>query len=232
LLELRPYSKLGGRDRDWLSTRHHFAFDDYFDPARVSWGSLRVWNDDEIAPGTGFPPHPHANMEIVTYVLEGAVSHKDSLGNEGKTLAGDVQVMSAGTGIRHAEYNLEKSKTHLFQIWIVPSREGGAPSWGTKPFPKSDRSGRFIVLASGFGEKESLPISAQARVLGATLEQGQSLLLELDGMRHAYLVPARGEIAVNGVEAGARDGVAIMDESRLEIVAQSDAELVLVETAD
>ena len=232
MIELRPFSRLGGAEHGWLSTKHHFSFADYFDPERVHWGSLRVWNDDEIAPGTGFPPHPHANMEIVTYVLEGAISHRDSLGNEGKTRAGDVQVMSAGSGIRHAEYNLEKVKTHLFQIWIVPSEDGGSPSWGTKPFPKSDRSGRFVVLASGYGEEDALPIRAKARVLGATLGKGERISLALGDIGHAYVVPALGNIEVNGVRAETRDGVAIARETALDIRALDNSELVLVETAE
>src|SRR5690606_30525653 len=150
MIELRPYASLGGADHGWLDTRHHFSFADYHDPARTNWGQLGVWNDDEIAPKTGFPPHPHRDMEIITYVRQGAISHKDSLGNAGRTEAGDVQVMSAGTGIQHAEYNLEDETTTLFQIWIIPDRRGGEPSWGARPFPKDDRDGRFVPLASGF----------------------------------------------------------------------------------
>jgi redox-sensitive bicupin YhaK (pirin superfamily) len=125
MIERRPFNKLAGEDRDWLKAKHHFSFAGHDDPARMGWGALRVWNDDEIAPNTGFPPHPHANMEIITYVREGAVTHKDSLGNLGRTEAGDVQVMSAGTGIRHAEYNLEQQPTRIFQIWITPSARVG-----------------------------------------------------------------------------------------------------------
>src|SRR5579859_6589160 len=169
MIERRPFVSLGGANHGWLNTRHHFSFADYQDADRIHWGALRVWNDDEIAPNTGFPPHPHADMEIITYVREGAITHKDSLGNEGRTAAGDVQVMSAGSGIRHAEYNLEAGPTTLFQIWILPNKAGGQPAWGTKPFPKGERSGRFIALASGFAnDNEALPIRADARVLGAT----------------------------------------------------------------
>jgi hypothetical protein len=140
----------------------------------MGWGSLRVWNDDEIAPNAGFPPHPHANMEIVTYVREGAVTHKDSLGNEGRTEAGDVQVMSAGTGIRHAEYNLEQKPTRIFQIWITPSSNGGPPAWGSQPFPKADRSGHFVTLASGFdNDNDALPIRTLARVLARRHAEGR-----------------------------------------------------------
>ena len=134
-----------------------------------------MWNDDEIAPNTGFPAHPHANMEIITYVREGAITHQDSLGNKGRTEAGDVQVMSAGSGIRHSEYNLEPSKTRIFQIWIEPTTKGGQPTWGAKPFPKSDRSGKLVTIASGIeGDNDALPIRADARVLAATLKAGES----------------------------------------------------------
>src|SRR6185503_3059909 len=159
MIDVRPFNSLGGADHGWLKAKHHFSFADYHDPKRVQWGNLRVWNDDEIAPNSGFPPHGHANMEIITYVRKGAVTHKDSLGNEGRTEAGDVQVMSAGGGIRHAEYNREQQPARIFQIWIEPSSKGGAPAWGSQPFPKADRSGRFVTLASGFDDdKDALPI--------------------------------------------------------------------------
>ena len=193
---------------------------------------LRVWNDDEIAPGTGFPPHPHADMEIITYVRQGAISHEDSLGNKGRTDAGDVQVMSAGTGIRHAEYNYERAPTRIFQIWIIPTSRGGAPSWGTRPFPQEERSGRLIPLASGDpADSEALPIRADARVLGARLEPGKEIEYRLRPGRHAYLVPARGAVSVNGVRIGERDGAAIRDEAMLRLGApQGEAELVLVDS--
>jgi quercetin 2,3-dioxygenase len=230
MIELRPYASLGGGHHGWLDTRHHFSFADYRDPARVHWGQLRVWNDDAIAAGTGFDPHPHQDMEIITYVRQGAITHQDSLGNTGRTEAGDVQVMSAGTGIRHAEYNREDVTTRLFQIWIFPDEKGGAPSWGAKPFPKADRAGHFVTLASGIkGDADALPIRAQARVLGATLKAGQEAEYRLAG-RHAYLVPATGTVAVNGVTAAVGDGLAIADESVLHVKASEDAELVLVDT--
>jgi len=230
MIELRPFASLGGGRFGWLETRHHFSFADYRDPERMHWGRLRVWNDDVIAPGTGFDPHPHRDMEIITYVREGAISHEDSLGNAGRTVAGDVQVMSAGTGIRHAEYNRENVPTRLFQIWIVPDRPGGAPAWGTKPFPKGDRAGRFVTLASGLGgDADALPIRAAARGLGATLKAGQQAEHRLAG-GHAYLVPATGAVEVNGIAAAAGDGLAIEGESVLHVRAAEDAELVLVET--
>jgi quercetin 2,3-dioxygenase len=232
MIELRPASSLGRFDFGWLDTTHHFSFGEYSDPDRMGWGRLRVWNDDEIAPGSGFPAHPHANMEIITYVRDGAITHKDSLGNEGRTEAGDVQVMSAGSGIRHAEYNLEKDPTRIFQIWILPDRAGGEPAWGARPFPKGDRSGRFVTLASGLeGDDEALPIRAAARVAGATLKAGESVTYPLGDGRHAYLVPAVGEVEVNGVRVPARDGLAAADVGELTITALSDAEVVLVDAA-
>ena len=199
----------------------------------MHWGALRVWNDDAIAPGTGFPPHPHADMEIITYVREGAISHRDNLGNQGRTEAGDVQVMSAGRGIVHSEYNLEAVDTRIFQIWIMPERRGGEPSWGSKPFPKADRSGAFVALASGMdGDDQALPIRADARVLGATLKAGESIDYRLGAQRCAYLVLARGRVEVNGVALQARDGAAIKDEALLRIVASEDAELIFVDSRE
>lgn len=231
MIERRPFEELGGGNFGWLNTKHHFSFGDHYDPSRMGHGALRVWNDDEIAPGTGFPKHPHANMEIVTYVREGAVTHEDSLGNKGRTEAGDVQVMSAGTGIRHAEYNQESTLTKIFQIWIHPRQNGGAPTWGTKPFPKEDRSGQFVTLASGFpDDAEALPIRADARVLGATLASSGEVEYRLANNRKAYLVPATGSIEVNGVRIDARDGAAIDREARLRILALEDTEIVLVDT--
>jgi len=230
MIERRPFASLGAFNHGWLDARHHFSFAEYRDPQRVHWGALRVWNDDAIAPGAGFPMHPHADMEIITYVREGAISHEDSLGNRGRTRAGDVQVMSAGTGIRHAEYNLESEVTRLFQIWIFPDRKGGEPSWGTKPFPRVDRSGQFVALASGMSDDaDALPIRASARVLGASLNAGQTLEYGLDPEHHGYLVPS-GRVDVNGVAFEARDGAAIHGEGRLRITAGEDVELVLVQT--
>ena len=232
MIDVRPFDRLGGADHGWLKARHHFSFADYHDPGKMGWGSLRVWNDDEIAANTGFPPHPHANMEIVTYVRKGAITHQDSLGNKGRTEAGDVQVMSAGSGIRHAEYNLEGETTTLFQIWILPTRSGGAPSWGAKPFPKADRSGQFVTLASGFdNDGDALPIRTDARVLGATLKAGESAQYAADAARHLYLVPATGSIEINGVFVNARDGAAVTGEDRLSIKALEDSELVMVDSA-
>ena len=232
MIERRPFASLGGANHGWLDAKHHFSFAEYQDSKRMNWGTMRVWNDDTIQPGTGFPPHPHAEMEIITYVREGAISHKDDQGNQGRTEAGDVQVMSAGTGIRHAEYNLEAGVTRIFQIWIFPDQRGGKPSWGSKPFPKGERSGRFITLASGMeGDDDALPIRANARVLGATLKAGESTEYHFtDANRYGYLVPNTGKVDVSGVLLEARDGAAISGETSIRITALEDSELVLVDT--
>ena len=172
MIEVRPFNTLGGADHGWLNAHHHFSFAEYYDPRRMNWGKLRVWNDDVIQPKSGFPPHPHRDMEIITYVRTGAITHQDSMGNKGRTAAGDVQVMSAGTGVRHAEYNLEdEATTHLPDLDRAGSRRQ-PPGWGAKQFPKADRSGQWSVLASGKGDEGALGIRADARVLGATLETG------------------------------------------------------------
>jgi quercetin 2,3-dioxygenase len=232
MIERRPFARLGGANHGWLDAKHHFSFADYYDPARMSWGPIRVWNDDTIQPNTGFPPHAHSDMEIITYVREGAITHQDSLGNIGRTEAGDVQVMSAGSGVRHSEYNREPGATQIFQIWIQPKTRGQAPSWGAKPFPKGDRSGQFVTLASGFEEDaDALPIRTDARVLGATLKAGESTAYALGEGHHAYLVPAKGTIEVNGVRIEARDGAAISQEALVTVTAIEDAEIVLVDAA-
>lgn len=230
-IERRPFASLGHADHGWLNARHHFSFADYHDPARMGWGAIRVWNDDEIAPNAGFPPHPHRDMEIITYVRKGAITHQDSLGNTGRTEAGDVQVMSAGTGIRHSEYNLENETTTLFQIWIIPKTSGGTPSWGAKPFPKDDRSGRLVVLASGYEEdREALRIRADTRLLGGTVKAGTSVTYDSADGRHLYLVAATGRIEIDGQIFEARDGAAILGGRPITVTATEDSEIVLVDS--
>jgi redox-sensitive bicupin YhaK (pirin superfamily) len=228
MIEIRPFASLGHADHGWLDARHHFSFADYYDPRRMGWGAIRVWNDDKIGPKTGFPPHPHRDMEIVTYVRTGAVTHQDSMGNKGRTGAGDVQVMSAGKGVVHSEYNLEDEPTTLFQIWIETDRPGAEPAWGAMPFPKDSREGRFQLLASGDSEDGALTINADARILGASVKAGEAIRVDADPRRHLYLVPS-GRVRVNGVEAAPRDGIAISGEDHLDIEAEDDSELVLVD---
>jgi len=230
MIDIRPFNSLGHADHGWLNARHHFSFANYHDPARMGWGRIRVWNDDQIAAQSGFPPHPHRDMEIITYVRTGAITHQDSMGNKGRTGAGDVQVMSAGSGVVHAEYNLEDEETTLFQIWVETDERGARPGWGAMPFPKGEREGQFQLLASGRPEDGALTIHADARVLGATVKAGHAIELSADPERHLYLVPS-GRVRVNGVAAGPRDGVAIKGETDLRIEAEDDAELVLVDAA-
>jgi len=232
MIEVRPFADLGGANHGWLDAKHHFSFGGYHDPARMSWGNLRVWNDDTIAPKTGFPPHPHRDMEIITYVREGAITHEDSLGNKGRTEAGDVQVMSAGSGVRHSEYNLEDVTTKIFQIWIVPTKNGDAPSWGARPFPKGDRTGHFITLASGYeNDNDALPIRTDARIVAATLKAGESAEYPIGKDRKAYLVPATGVIKIDNVQVNARDGAAIHDVDVIRVTAMEDSEIVMVDAA-
>lgn len=233
MIDIRPFDKLGKAHHGWLDTSYHFSFSDYYDPARMGWGALRVWNDDWIAAKSGFPPHPHRDMEIVTYVRKGAISHRDSLGNEGRTAAGDVQVMSAGTGITHAEYNLEDEATELFQIWILPDRQGDKARWDQREFPSGTRAGRWVTLASGGEEANDpavLPLNADARVLAASLSAGNKLELPLDPARHYYAVAMGGTVSANGAEAKPRDGIAVTDEGLLTVEAVEAADLLLVET--
>ena len=230
MIDIRPFATLGHADHGWLDARHHFSFANYHDPERMGWGSIRVWNDDTIAAQSGFPPHPHRDMEIVTFVRSGAITHRDSLGNEGRTAAGDVQVMSAGTGITHAEMNREDEATTLFQIWIIPDRQGEQPGWGQRTFPKATREGGFEVLASGDAEADdALPIRTDAKVAAATLAKGQSAVWNTSGERHQYLVAPKGRVTVNGREAQPRDGIAVTGESEIVVEALEDAEIVLVD---
>lgn len=227
MIEIRPFAGLGQFRNDWLDAHHHFSFADYYDPARMGWGPLRVWNDDTIRPDSGFPPHGHRDMEIITYVRKGAISHEDGLGNKGRTVAGDVQVMSAGTGIMHAEFNREDEDTQIFQIWILPRQRNLPPRWESRRFP--ERDGGLQVLASGRpGDEGALSIHQDAAILGASLAKGQVIRHDLTG-RSAYLVSARGRLKINGHIAEARDGVAVANEAVLEIEALEDGELILAD---
>jgi redox-sensitive bicupin YhaK (pirin superfamily) len=228
--EKRPFNTLGKANHGWLNANHHFSFSSYQDPARMGWGNIRVWNDDEIAAQSGFPPHDHDNMEIITYVREGAITHKDSMGNIGRTEAGDVQVMSAGTGVTHSEYNLEDKVCRLFQIWILPRTQNVAPRWDARQFPKSDQNAGFTVLASGYGDEGALEINADARMLGATVAMGAHLHHIISPAHCAYLVVTRGHIEIDGVVLHERDGFAMAPGAQLSIVAKTNTQLVLVES--
>jgi quercetin 2,3-dioxygenase len=232
MLQARPSSTLDGGDFGWLKAKHHFAVGPAGNPANKPLGALVVWNDDEIAPGTGFGLHSHANVEIISYVRDGVVTHRDSIGNVGRIEAGDVQAISAGTGIRHSEHNLGTEPLRLFQIWLRPRANGGEPYWNTRRFPRQDRANQFVVLASGLSaDSEALPIRADARVLGVTLPAGVRVQYQLEDFRYAYLAPARGAVEVNGFRLAVGDGIAALEETDLTISATKDSEVILVVTA-
>jgi redox-sensitive bicupin YhaK (pirin superfamily) len=231
MLTHRRWKALDQADHGWLRAKYHFSIDPTGNPAHQAVGPLVVWNDDEIAVGSGFPLHGHHDIEIITYVRQGVLGHRDTLGSEGTLHAGDVQVMSAGRGIRHAEFNQGEEPLRLYQIWLRPRERGGEPRWDTKPFPRRDRYGSFAVLASGFADdREALSIRANARLLGAALHAGDSVRQQLSPFRQAYLVVASGRIEINGELMGPLDGVVIANEAVADIAALEDSELVMVET--
>jgi redox-sensitive bicupin YhaK (pirin superfamily) len=231
MIDIRPFASLGGFKNEWLNAKHHFSFGHYRDPRRQGVGALLVWNDDEIAPGQGFGAHPHDNMEIITFVRQGAITHKDSLGNQGETRAGDVQVMHAGTGIRHAEMNFESEPTRLFQIWILPDERNVAPGWAAREFPRETGAGLQVLASGRAGDEGSgaLPLYADAAVFAAKMAAGERASYKLAPGRAAYLVPAVGGVKVNGQLAQNRDGVALLAEDEVEIEAVGEAEIVLVD---
>ena len=232
MITVSTLQDFGHQDHGWLKAVHHFSFADYYDPERMGFGVLRVWNDDRVRPGTGFATHPHRDMEIITYVRTGAVSHEDSQGNRGRTLAGQVQVMSAGTGIRHSEYNLDDEDLTLFQIWLRPDREGHAPRWDAKVFDRDHVSGGFLTLVSGRDGQEhddALFIHADAAFKAAILAAGEVEGLDIAPGRSVYLVPARGRVAVNGVEVPERGAAEITGETHIDVRALEGAEVVLLD---
>jgi redox-sensitive bicupin YhaK (pirin superfamily) len=230
MIDIRPFESLGAFRNDWLDAHYHFSFSGYHDPRRQNWGLLRVWNDDTIQPHTGFGRHGHRDMEIITYVRNGAITHRDHLGNEGRTIAGDVQVMSAGRGIEHEEHNLENGLTQIFQIWIFPNENGVKPGWETRAFPKDDQSGALVTLASGRAKDSgALPIHQDAAILAASLRAGQTVRHDVEPGRFLYLVPASGLLTINGRHAKARDGIAITGEDALEITASEPSEILVAD---
>lgn len=230
MIDIRRFSDLGTFRNEWLNANFHFSFSNYFNPDRLGHGKLRVWNDDTIRPHSGFAPHGHRDMEIITYVRSGAITHEDSMGNKGRTEAGDVQVMSAGTGVQHSEWNHEDESTTLFQIWIEPSEDNRTPGWGARQFPKADRSGQWALLASGNPDGDALEIGQDANVLGATLKAGESLDYEVKSGRYGYLVLAAGSVELNGEVLNARDGAAITGAETVTLKGIEDAEIVFVDT--
>jgi len=231
MLQHRPLAEIGGDDLGWLKAKHHFAIGRHGNPAHGAIGNLIVLNDDEIAAGTGFPLHGHEDVEIISYVRDGVVTHEDSLGNKGYTRAGDVQVMSAGSGIRHAEYNEQDVPARMFQIWLLPREKGGRPRWDTRAFPKVNRAGAFVPLASGYDVPGALPLRADAEIHGALVKAGAAITFDFLSGHSGYLVPATGAVRIVGERVASREGLVITDERSITIEAIEDTELVLIVTA-
>ena len=230
MIKTYPYEQLGRHKIDWLDARYHFSFGDYYNPQRMEFGALRVINDDIIRAGGGFGMHPHRDMEIITYVRRGAISHRDSLGNEGRTAAGDVQVMSAGTGVFHAEFNQEDEDINLYQIWIYPRKKGVAPRWDMRQFPKEPVKDALPLLVSGRAGDEgkgALYIHADAAIYGGRLKAGVKLSHAVNGQ--AYTLVSEGRVEIDGVTLKKGDGAEITDARAINITALEDAEIVIIE---
>jgi quercetin 2,3-dioxygenase len=228
MLKIRRASERGHANHGWLDSFHSFSFADYYDPNHMGFRNLRVINEDRVAPGRGFGTHAHRDMEIVSYVLEGGLEHKDSLGTGSVIRPGDVQRMSAGTGVSHSEFNASQHEVvHFLQIWLLPSTRGLTPSYEQKTFSEADRTNRLRLIVSPDAAEGSLEIHSDARVYAATLTAGQSINHELPPGRHAWVQVARGSLSLNGHELQVGDGVAISDEARLSIASPGGAELLV-----
>ncbi|MBZ5721666.1 MAG: pirin family protein [Acidobacteriia bacterium] len=232
MINIRRSDERGGGDFGWLNTRHTFSFDQYYDPRFMGFRSLRVINEDHVQPGAGFPTHPHRDMEIITYVLAGALEHKDSLGTGSVIRPGDGQRMSAGRGIRHSEMNASKTDpVHLLQIWIMPDRPGHEPSYEQKAFPESEKRGHLRLIAGPDGKDGSVTIHQDARLYVSLLAPGQEVAHELAKGRHAWLQVAKGKVELNGKALSQGDGAAVSDEPKLTIKGTEDAEILLFDLA-
>jgi redox-sensitive bicupin YhaK (pirin superfamily) len=228
MITVRRSQERGGGDYGWLNTRHTFSFSDYWDPRWMGFRSLRVINEDWVAPGTGFPTHPHADMEIITYVLQGRLEHKDSLGTGAVILPGDGQRMTAGRGLRHSEFNPSAQEpVHLYQIWILPEKKGLEPSHEQKSFPVQEKQGKLRLIASRDGQDGSVKINQDARLYVTLLKPGEEVVRELGGGRHGWLQVAKGAVELNGQNLAQGDGAAISEEKRLTIRASQDSEVLL-----
>lgn len=230
--KIRRSNERGHFDHGWLDTYHTFSFSEYQDPKHVHFRALRVMNEDRVDPGQGFGMHPHQDMEIVTYVLSGALEHKDSMGNGEVLRPGELQRMSAGTGILHSEFNPSSSEAvHLYQIWLFPEKKGIEPSYEQKAFPEDERKGRFRLVASPDASEGALTIHQNARLYLATLENGQTLKYEFDSGRHGWLQVLRGGVDVEGQTLSAGDGLAISEEAELVIESSGASEVLLFDLA-
>jgi quercetin 2,3-dioxygenase len=232
MITIRPSTERGGGNHGWLDTKHTFSFSDYWDPKWMGFRSLRVINEDHVAPNTGFPPHPHRDMEIITYVLAGKLEHKDSLGTGSVILPGDGQRMTAGSGIRHSEFNPSTTEpVHLLQIWIQPEKAALPPSYEQKSFPEAEKQGKLRLIASRDASDGSVKINQDAKLYVALLKPGEEVSHVLGGGRHAWLQVARGAVELNGKKLGQGDGAAIGDEVSLAIRGTENAEVLLFDLA-
>ena len=232
MITIRKSNDRGHADHGWLNTRFTFSFADYFDLEHVQFRTLRVMNDDRISGGGGFPTHPHKDMEIVTYVLEGALAHKDSMGNGSVIRPGDVQYMSAGTGVAHSEFNAsEKETVHLYQIWMFPDKKGYKPVYDQKHFAEAEKSGKLRLVASPDGRNGSVKIRQDNELYATVLGPGEVVKHELRRDRHAYIQVARGSVALNGKKLETGDGARISGEQTLELRGVDKAEILLFDLA-
>lgn len=230
MINVIPSNERHHVDAGWLDARWHFSFGDYHDPTNMSWGPLRVFNDDVVQPGGGFPMHPHRDMEIITYVLDGELEHRDHLGHHGVIRSGDVQVMTAGKGIMHAEANPSQERaTHLLQIWIVPRNKGNKPRYAQRALGTETRRGRLLPVVSGGDVAETLHIDQDATIYVSSLNAGERLTHTAKPNRHAYLFVTKGSLVVNGNVLRTGDQLRAKDEPELKIDAQDDAELILLD---
>ena len=232
MISIRKSDDRGHADHGWLNTRFTFSFADYFDPQHVQFRTLRVMNDDRVAGGGGFPTHPHRDMEIVTYVLEGALAHKDSMGNGSTIRPGDVQYMSAGTGVAHSEFNASETETvHLYQIWMFPDKKNYTPMYDQKHFSADDKRGKLRLVVSPDGRDGSVKIRQDNELYATVLGAGETVKHELKSDRHAYVQVAKGSVTLNGKQLETGDGAAISAEKSLELTGVKDAEVLLFDLA-
>ena len=228
----RPAAERGRADFGWLDSRHTFSFGEYYDPRYMGFRALRVINEDRVKPGYGFPTHPHRDMEIISYVLEGALAHKDSMGTGSVIRAGDVQRMSAGTGVLHSEMNPSPSEpVHFLQIWLMPDQRGIKPSYEEKRFDTAEKQGRLRLVASRDARDGALGINQDVDLYAGVLEAGATTRLDLRPGRHAWLQVARGAVTLNGQRLDQGDGAAMSDEPSLDVAASEDAEILVFDLA-
>jgi redox-sensitive bicupin YhaK (pirin superfamily) len=232
MIRIHKSDARGHANHGWLDSRFSFSFAEYFDPEHIQFRTLRVMNDDHIAGGGGFPTHPHRDMEIVTYVLEGALAHKDSMGNGSVIRPGDVQYMSAGTGVAHSEFNAsEKDTVHMYQIWMFPDKKNYEPRYGQKNFPESEKRGKLRLVVSPDGREGSVEIRQNNELYATVLGKGESVKHELKPDRHAYVQVARGSVTLNGEKLETGDGAAISEEKSVQLTGIKDAEVLLFDLA-